>query len=177
MSDNNKNIIPNEVISSKIYLIRDKKVMLDRDLAKLYEVETKYLKRQVKRNIDRFPEDFMFELTDVEFKILRSQFGTSSWGGNRYTPLAFTEQGVAMLSGVLNSPHAISVNIQIMRLFTKLREMLTDNLNLKLEIENIKKKIDNNSKNIELVFSYLDELIEKKDKQKPRTQIGFKPNE
>ena len=166
--------IPDDIISSKIYLIRNQKVMLDRDLAELYKVETKQLKRQVRRNIERFPKDFMFELDKEEFENLRSQFGTSNWGGTRYVPMAFTEQGVAMLSSVLNSPTAIKVNIQIIRVFTKIRQMLSDTLNLKLEIEEIKKKLSNHSKNIELVFSYLDELIEKKENPKPRTQIGYK---
>lgn len=103
-----KEIIPSERILSKIYLIRGMKVMLDKDLAELYDVETKRLKEQVKRNIERFPEDFMFELTKNEFDNLRSQFATSSWGGIRYMPMAFTEQGVAMLSSVLNSERAIS---------------------------------------------------------------------
>ena len=172
---NNQMFIPDEVITTKIYLIREQKVMLDRDLAELYGVETKYLKRQVKRNVDRFPEDFMFQLSDSEFKNWRSQFVTSNSSdkmGLRYRPFAFTEQGVAMLSSVLNSPRAIAVNIRIIRIFTKIRTSLTDNLNLRLEIEEIKKKLSNQSKNIELVFSYLDELVEKKDK--PRNKIGYK---
>ncbi|MGM0621931.1 MAG: ORF6N domain-containing protein [Bacteroidota bacterium] len=159
---------------SKIYFIREQKVMLDSDLAELYGVETKVLKQQVRRNIERFPDDFMFELTKVEFKHLRSQFVTSNWGGTRYTPMAFTEQGVAMLSSVLRSKKAIKVNIQIMRIFTKIREMLTDNLSLKLEIEEIKKKLANQDKNIELVFTYLDELIEKRNNLQARPEIGFR---
>jgi len=148
--------------------------MMDRDLAELYQVETKQLKRQVRRNIERFPEDFMIELDNEEFDTLRSQFGTSKWGGTRYMPMAFTEQGVAMLSSVLNSPTAIKVNIQIIRVFTKIREVLADHLSLKLEIEEIKKKLSNHSKNIELVFDYLDELIEKKENPEHRKQIGYK---
>jgi hypothetical protein len=143
-------------------------------LAELYAVETKQLKRQVRRNMERFPEDFMFELNQQELEILRSQFGTSSWGGTRYMPMAFTEQGVAMLSSVLNSPTAIKVSIQIIRVFTKIREMLTDSLSVKLEIEEIKKKLTNHSKNIELVFNYLDELIDKKESIEPRRKIGYK---
>ena len=165
--------IPDEIISSKIYLIRGQKVMLDKDLAILYNVETKQLKRQVRRNMERFPEDFMFELNQQEFENLRSQFGTSNWGGTRYSPMAFTEQGVAMLSSVLNSPTAIRVSIQIIRVFTKMRELLIDTLNIKLEIEEIKKKLTNDSKNIELVFNYLDELIDKKETEEPRKKIGF----
>jgi len=174
-----KIILPDELITSKIYLIRDKKVMLDHDLARLYNVETKVLKQAVRRNRNRFPDDFMFELSNQEFSILRSQFVTSSWGGSRYVPMAFTEQGVAMLSSVLNSDQAIMVNIQIMRVFTKIREILTDNLSVRLEIEEIKKKLINHDKNIELVFSYLDELIKKHDNPKPRKSIGFKtsPND
>jgi hypothetical protein len=137
-------------------------------------VETKQLKRQVKRNIERFPEDFMFELTELEYENLRCQIGTSSWGGVRYLPIVFTEQGVAMLSSVLNSKIAIAVNIQIMRIFTKVRQMLTDNTELRLDIEKIKKKLDNQDKNMEIVFRYLDELIEKKENTKPRTKIGYK---
>ncbi|MDD5150533.1 MAG: ORF6N domain-containing protein [Flavobacterium sp.] len=166
-------LIPDDIISSKIYLIRKQKVMLDRDLSELYAVETKQLKRQVRRNLERFPDDFMFELSQQEFDNLRSQFGTSSWGGSRYMPMAFTEQGVAMLSSVLNSPTAIKVNIQIIRVFTKIREMLTDTLSMKLEIEEIKKKLSNHTQNIELVFNYLDELIDKKENLEPRKKIGY----
>ncbi len=148
-----ESLIPEEIISNKIFFIRNQKVMIDRDLANLYGVETKYLKRQVRRNIERFPEDFMFELSNEELNILRSQFGTSSWGGNRYTPMAFTEQGVAMLSSVINSPKAIAVNINIIRVFTKLRELLSNDVSLQLEIESIKRKLTQQSKNIELVFN------------------------
>ncbi len=148
--------------------------MLDADLAELYKVETKQLKRQVKRNIERFPEDFMFELTQQEAGNLRCQFGSSSWGGSRYLPIVFTEQGIAMLSSVLNSQQAIAVNIQIVRVFTKIRQMLLDNTELRLAIEEIRKKTDNNSKNIEIVFKYLDELLEKREDQKPRKSIGYK---
>jgi len=164
--------IPDETITSKIYLIREQKVMVDSDLAELYQVQTKLLKRQVRRNIERFPEDFMFELTKEEFDNLRSQFGTSSWGGSRYIPMVFTEQGVAMLSSVLNSPRAIAVNIKIIRVFTKLREILFNDKDLLLRMEKIERKLSNQNKNIELVFNYLDEFIEKKEK--PITKIGFK---
>jgi len=167
-----ESLIPEEIISNKIFFIRNQKVMIDRDLANLYGVETKYLKRQVRRNIDRFPGDFMFELSNEELNVLRSQFGTSSWGGNRYTPMAFTEQGVAMLSSVINSSKAIAVNINIIRVFTKLRELLTNDVSLQLEIETIKRKLTQHSKNIELVFNYLDELTKKEEA--PRTKIGYK---
>ena len=170
----NQIAIPDEIITSKIYLIREKKVMLDKDLAELYNVTTGVLNQAVKRNIARFPDDFMFQVTKEEFDNLISQFGTSSWGGRRKLPYAFTEQGVAMLSGVLHSERAITVNIQIMRVFTKVREILTDNLSVRLEIEEIKKQLVYHDKNIELVFSYLDELIEKHDNPKPRKTIGFK---
>jgi hypothetical protein len=169
-----ENVLPDEIISNKIYFIRELKVMLDKDLAELYGVLTGNLNKAVKRNIKRFPEDFMFQLTKEEFENLKFQFGISSWGGTRNLPYAFTEQGVAMLSGILNSDRAISVNIQIMRIFTKIRQTLTDNLNLRLDIENIKKKLENQDKNIELVFTYLDELMEKQENPKPRKQIGFK---
>jgi cell division protein FtsL len=169
-------LVSDDIISSKIYVIRQQKVMLDNDLAALYNVETKQLKRQVRRNIERFPEDFMFELTQLEYEVLRSQFGTLKRGEHaKYLPMAFTEQGVAMLSSVLNSPTAIKVNIQIIRVFTKIREVLIDTLSLKLEIEEIKKKLTNQSKNIELVFNYLDELIDKKENSVPRKEIGYKP--
>ena len=174
---NEKNIIvvlPDEVIMTKIFVIRGQKVMIDRDLAELYGVETRRLNEQVKRNISRFPKDFMFQLNDLELQNLMSQFATSSWGGVRKLPYVFTEHGVLMLSSVLNSEKAISVNIQIVRIFTKIREALTDNLSIKLDIEEIKKKLQNQDKNIELVFSYLDELIEKQENQTPRKQIGFK---
>jgi hypothetical protein len=166
--------LPDEFVMEKIYVVRDKKVMLDMDLAELYGVETKVLKQAVRRNIDRFPDDFLFELSNEEFTILRSQFVTSSWGGVRYVPMAFTEQGVAMLSSVVNSKKAIQVNIQIMRVFTRMREMLSDTLSVKLEIEEIKKKLENQDKNIELVFTYLDELIEKQVNPNPRSKVGFK---
>lgn len=132
--ESNNVVFPDEVISNKIYYIRETKVMLDKDLAELYGVTTGNLNKAVKRNIKRFPEDFMFQLTKEEFDNLKFQFGTSSWGGTRSLPYAFTEQGVAMLSGILNSERAISVNIQIMRIFTKIREAITDNLNLKVFI-------------------------------------------
>jgi hypothetical protein len=176
MKDVSSVLIPDEIISNKIFLVREVKVMLDKDLAELYGVSTGNLNKAVKRNIKRFPDDFMFQLSDEEFKILIFQFGISSWGGTRSSPYAFTEQGVAMLSGILHSDRAISVNIQIMRIFTRMRQMLTDTLSLKLEIEEIKKKVQNQDKNIELVFSYLDELITKQEEQPPRKRIGYKPN-
>jgi hypothetical protein len=154
MKSENENtlIIPDELVMNKIYLIRNQKVMLDSDLAELYLVETKVLNQQVKRNLKRFPEDFMFQLTAQEFDNLKSQFVTSSWGGKRKLPYVFTEQGVAMLSGILNSDRAIAVNIQIMRIFTRIRQMLADNTDLRLDIEKIKNKLDNQDKNMEIVL-------------------------
>lgn len=168
--------IPDEVVISKIYLVRDQKVMLDRDLAELYGVETKRLKESVRRNIDRFPEDFMFELTKEEFSNWRTQFATSNSDkmGLRVPPFAFTEHGVLMLASVLNSEKAILVNIQIVRIFIKIREALTDNLSIKLEIEEIKKKLANQDRNIEIVFTYLDELIDKQENPPPRPRVGFR---
>ncbi|MCK4921831.1 MAG: ORF6N domain-containing protein [Bacteroidales bacterium] len=162
------------IVANKIYLIRDKRVMMDKDLAELYDVETRALNQTVNRNTERFPKMFMFQLTQIEFENLMSQFVTSSWGGTRKLPYAFTEHGVAMLSSVLRSKKAIQVNIQIMLVFTKVREFLTDTLNLKLDIEEIKKKLNNQDKNIELVFNYLDELIEKQENPIPRKRIGYK---
>ncbi|WP_298305052.1 ORF6N domain-containing protein [Flavobacterium sp.] len=169
-------IISEETISDKIYFIRNQKVMLDRDLAMLYGIQTKVLKQAVKRNISRFPDDFMFELSNGEFSNWRSQIVTSNSDkmGLRYAPMAFTEHGVLMLSSVLNSDKAIQTNIQIMRIFTKVRQMLLDTTDLKIDIMQIQKKLENHDKNIELVFSYLDELTDKKENTKPRTKIGYK---
>ena len=167
-------LLSEETIANKIYFIRNQKVMLDADLSELYSIETKRLNEQVKRNISRFPEDFMFQLTELEFQNLKSQIATSSWGGTRKLPYAFTEHGVLMLSSVLKSDKAIQVNIQIMRIFTKVRQMLLDTTELKIDILQIQKKLENHDKNIELVFSYLDELIEKKENESPRPTIGYK---
>ena len=167
-------LIPDDVVINKIYFIRNQKVMLDRDLAELCSVETKRINEQVKRNLSRFPEDFMFQLSEIEFQNLKSQFATSSWGGIRKLPYVFTEHGVLMLSSVLNSEKAIQTNIQIMRIFTKIRQMLAETTELRLDVETIKKKIENQGKNIELVFQYLDELIEKKETKTKRERIGYK---
>lgn len=145
--------------------------MLDSDLAELYGVETKRVNEQVGRNPDRFPEDFMFQLTDKEWLNLKSQFATSSWGGRRKLPFVFTEHGILMLSSVLNSKQAIQVNIQIVRIFSRIRQFIIDSGELKLEIEEIKQKVSNQDKNIELVFTYLDKLIDKKIE--PRKRIGY----
>jgi hypothetical protein len=172
MSD--QSLLSEETISNKIYFIRDQKVMLDSDLALLYGVETKRLNEQVKRNESRFPLDFMFQLTDIEFLNLKSQIATSSWGGTRKLPFAFTEHGVLMLSSVLKSDKAIQTNIQIMRIFTKVRQMLLDTTEMKIDILQIQKKLENHDKNIELVFSYLDELTDKKESDTKRVKIGYK---
>ena len=170
-------ILPDELVMSKIYVIRNVKVMLDSDLAELYEVETKQLKRAVKRNIKRFPDDFMFELTEIEFANLRSQFGTSSWGGVRYAPMAFTEQGVAMLSSVLNSERAIMVNITIIRVFTKMRKLVDSQKEILQKLEQIEKKNMEQDDKIMLIFEYLKQLEQTKQQeleQKNRTIIDFK---
>jgi len=173
---NQEYAIPETLVTSKIYIVRNKKIILDRDLAELYEVETRVLNQAVSRNMERFPQEFMFRLTPEEFEILKSQIVTSSWGGTRKIPFAFTEYGVAMLSSVLRSKRAIQTNIQIMLVFSKIREMLLDTLSMKLDIEEIKKRLNNQDKNLELIFSYLDELIEKKENPAPRRSIGFKTN-
>ena len=169
-----QSLLSEETISNKIYFIRNQKVMLAFDLATLYNVETKRLNEQVKRNSSRFPEDFMFQLTESEFENLKSQIATSSWGGSRTLPFAFTEHGILMLSSVLKSDKAIQTNIQIMRIFTKVRQMLLDTTEIKVDILQIQKKLENHDKNIELVFSYLDELTEKKENESERVKIGYK---
>jgi hypothetical protein len=172
--------IPDEVVMSKIYVIRGEKVMLDRDLAELYGVETKYLKRQVKRNIIRFPEDFMFEMTEQEFKDWRSQFVTSNEDkmGLRYAPFAFTEDGVAQLSTVLSSERAIKVNIQIIRLFGRMRRMMLTHKDILYKLEELERNDLEHDKKIELIFEYLKQFEEAKREeleQKNRPKIGFKP--
>lgn len=159
-----------EIITNKIHIIRNQKVMLDYDLATLYEIETKRLKEAVKRNIERFPEDFMFELTKDEFDNLRSQIASSSYGGMRYLPFAFTEQGVAMLSGVLKSEKAIKINIAIMRTFVILRNSL---LNLE-EITSKVKEIENQFPEIYKILNYLMNKEDLKTEQKDRPKIGYK---
>ncbi len=163
-------LVPIEIIQNKIYLIRGRKVMFDKDLSDLYGVLTKQLTRQVRRNMERFPEDFLIQLTREEFNGLKCQFGTSSWGGVRKLPLAFTEEGVAMLSGVLHSERAIRVNIQIMRTFTKLREMMTSHKDLARKIEELERKYD---KKFVLIFEAIKRLIETPEKlPKPKALMG-----
>jgi len=156
-------LVPTERIQKCIYMMRGRKVMLDNDLAGLYGVQTKVLLQAIKRNIERFPADFMFQLSTSEFKILRSQIVTSSWGGRRYAPYAFTEQGVAMLSSVLGSKRAIEINIAIMRFFVRLREVLADNAALR-------KKLEEHEDKIKYIFNILGQMIQ--DKEKPKKRIG-----
>ena len=160
-------LISIEVIASKVFFIRGVKVMLDRDFADLYGVETKVLKQAARRNIKRFPPDFMFELTKEKLKNWRLQFVTSNSikMGLRHLPMAFTEQGVAMLSGILNSDRAIAVNIQIMRTFTKLRHMISDNEDLKRELAELRGQTD---ERFQIVFETLDQLLTVDVKEKKR---------
>jgi len=170
-------MIPEETVISKIYQIRGKKVMLDRDLAELYNVETKRLNEAVKRNIERFPNEFMFELTTEEFRNLKSQIATSSWGGRRSLPNVFTEYGVLMLSSVLNSDRAIKVNIQIIKVFAKMREMLTTHREILLKLEQLIKNDTEQDKKIMLIFEYLKQFEEAKQQQLEqanRKRIGYK---
>lgn len=163
-------IIPIEIIEGRIYTIRNQKVMLDQDLAELYGVETRILVQAVKRNIDRFPEDFMFQLSKNEYDRLRSQFVISKKGGRTYLPYAFTENGVAMLSSVLRSKRAIQVNIQIMRVFTKLRGMLREYEELKEFAIALAKK---QQEDVTFIFIELDRLDELFESLRPKKQLGF----
>jgi phage regulator Rha-like protein len=165
-------VVPIESIVSKIVFFRGEKVLLDRDLAKLYGVETKQLKRSVRRHISRFPKDFMFQLTKEEFDNLRCQSGTSSWGGARYRPMAFTEQGVAMLSSVINSKRSIEVNIAIMRAFVHLRKMIASHDKLARKLAELEQHLESHDEQIQAIFEAIRQLmapIDKKDKKK----IGF----
>jgi len=165
----NKSLIPADRIEKAILLIRKQKVMLDADLADLYGVQTKFLVRAVKRNVDRFPADFMFQLSKEEFDDLRFHFGTSSdWGGRRYPPYAFTEQGVAMLSSVLRSQRAVQVNIVIMRAFIRLRQMLASNSNLARKLDELEKKYDAQFKEVFEAIRQL--MIPPEPKRRP---LGF----
>lgn len=175
--------IPDEMVAKRIFLIRGEKVMLDSDLAALYGVETKALKQQVKRNIENFPEDFMFELTADEFNHLRSQIVTSRHGGARYMPMAFTEHGVLMLSSILKSQRARAVNIQIMRLFVKMREHLLTHNDVLLQLEKLRNTSKEHAGKIAVIFKYLKqmeqrqeetELLEEIQRGKAKNPIGFK---
>ncbi len=174
-------VLPEERIINKIYIIREQKVMLDFDLAVLYEVETGYLKRQVRRNIERFPDDFLFELFKEEFTNLRSQFGTSNWGGTRYKPYAFTEQGIAMLSGVINSPKAIAMNIAIMRAFVEIRKIKITPKNLASQLEILEERIGEHNVQLNSIYEAIENLLDDKSEKelkdaawKSRKRIGFK---
>ena len=171
--------IPDEVLMNKIYFIRGQKVMIDSDLSELYGVETRRLNEQVKRNIPRFPEDFMFQLSEDELKNLMSQFATSSWGGHRKLPFVFTEHGVLMLSSVLNSERAIKVNIQIMRIYVRIREMMMLHKDILPRLESIERKLNGQDNKITVVFEYLKQFEQTKQqesKQKDCPKIGYKPS-
>jgi hypothetical protein len=166
-----KSVILFEVIERKIFILRGKKIMIDRDLAELYGVSTAALNQAVKRNIDRFPEDFIFEFSKEEKDWWRSQFVTSkeAWGGTRHIPLAFTEQGIAMLSSVLRSKRAVSVNVQIMRTFIRLREYMRDNADIRRKLELLEKKYD---ENFHIVFDAIKKIIQY-DVDDKKKVIGF----
>ena len=177
-TENTSFVVPDERIMDKIYLVRGQKVMLDRDLAELFSVKAIRLREQVKRNSDKFPEHFMFQLTESEVKIMVSQNAIPSkkhLGGS--LPFAFSEYGVLQLANILKSNTAVQMSIKIIEIFVRIRQMLSDTLSLKLEVEEIKKKLQNQDKNIELVFSYLDELITKQENQSPRKRIGYLLND
>jgi hypothetical protein len=164
-----KALVPLEVIEQKIFLVKGQKVMLDCDLAALYGVTTKRLNEQVRRNVKRFPADFMYQLSREEFESLKSHFATSSsWGGRRTRPYVFTEQGIAMLSSVLNSNRAIEVNIQIMRAFVKLREMMSSHKDLARKLVELEKKYDGQ---FQIVFEAIRQLIEVEER--PKRKIGY----
>jgi len=174
---NSSSLLPDEIIMGKIYFIREQKVILDRDLAELFEVKAIRLREQVRRNIEKFPIHFMFQLTDEEVEVLVSQNAIPSrqhLGGS--LPYVFSEYGILQLANVLKSGRATQMSIKIIEVFVKMREMLTNNLSLRLDIEEIKKKLASQDKNIELVFNYLDELMEKQENPEPRRQIGYKRN-
>ncbi|MCX5692082.1 MAG: ORF6N domain-containing protein [Candidatus Omnitrophica bacterium] len=166
-------LIPEQVIEPKIFMIRGHKVMLDRDLAELYGVRTMVLNQAVKRNISRFPQDFMFQLSNEELENLISQIVISSWGGTRKLPYAFTEQGVAMLSSVLNSERAVQVNIAIMRAFVKLRQILSMNKELAHKLAELERKIEKHDVDIQAIFEAIRRLMAP-PLAKPKPQIGFK---
>ena len=167
-------IVPLESIENKIFIIRGQKVILDKDLAVLYDVGTRDLNKAVMRNLDRFPADFMFELSKTEFKNLMFHFGTSSWGGRRKSPKAFTEQGIAMLSSVLRSKRAAQVNIAIMRAFVKLRELMISHKDLARKIEELEEKFNTHDEHFVVVFKTIKKLLQgPKDLHGKKMPIGF----
>lgn len=167
--------ISTEVIESKILIIRGMKVMLDKDLALLYNIQTRELNKAVNRNKTRFPSDFMFQLTKDEFINLKFQYGTSSWGGTRKLPFAFTEQGVAMLSSVLRSERAVQVNIQIMRAFVKLRKIIATHKELAQKLKELELKVESHDENITAIFEAINQLLS--PEEKPKRMIGFEVKE
>jgi len=168
-----KEIIPHEVIERKIFIIRGQKVMLSPILAELYGVETRALIQAVKRNADRFPEDFMFQLTDEEYKNLKSQIVISSWGGSRRAyPYAFTEQGVSMLSSVLNSKRAIQVNIAIIRTFVRLKQMLLTHKDLAQKLSELERRMEKHDEHIHTIFQAIRQLMNQPPEPSKR-KIGF----
>jgi hypothetical protein len=183
-----KKTISDELVVSKIYTVRGQKVMLDRDLAELYGVPNKALKQAVRRNLERFPEDFMFEMTQEELDNWRSQTVTSNSGdkmGLRYAPFCFTEHGVLMLSSVLNSAAAIAVNIQVIRVFTKMRELMGNHKDVLLALEKLRGTVSHNSRDIKVIFGQLRRMREEEEnrlllakitKEKPRPAVGFRPD-
>ena len=164
--------LSDDVVINKIYIIRKQRVILDKELAALYDVATGNLNKAVKRNIARFPGDFMFQLTEQEFKDLIFQNGTSTWGGTRKMPYAFTEQGVAMLSSVLNSERAVLVNIHIIRVFTRIRELLSTHKDVLLKLEQLERAVVQHDGEIKVIFDRLRELLD--PPSEPRRKIGFK---
>ena len=176
-SENNIIPVPDEVIMNKIFLIRERQVMLDADLADLYAVETKQLKRAVRRNITRFPEDFMFELTLGEFENLRCKIGTSRWDSIRYAPMAFTDHGVVMLASVLKSERAIEVNIRIIRIYNKMREILKENKDIRQQFEKMQNTLVEHENSIQAIVEYIKQLEDEKQifkEQQNRKRIGYK---
>jgi hypothetical protein len=171
-----KKIIPVTLVENKIYLIRGQRVMLDSDLAKLYQVETRVLIQAVQRNKDRFPNDFMFEISKEEFLNLRSQIVISSYGGRRYLPYVFTEHGVTMLSSVLKSKKAIQVNIAIVRAFIKLREILATHKDIIVAVESIKREQEKHGKQIVAIIDVINKLLAP-PKEKKKERIGFYPKD
>ena len=166
-----KELIPEELIEHKIFLLRSQKIMLSIHLAKLYGLEIRSLVQAVKRNTERFPEDFMFQLTEIEYTNLKSQFVISSWGGRRHPPYAFTEQGVAMLSSVLHSKKAVQVNIAIMRAFVKLRQILFHHKELAYKLKGLERKISRHDEDIQNIFEAIRQLMI--PPEKPKRRIGF----